>query len=56
MGLKDFVKSVITLLKLARKPGRKEFMLALRITLLGVSVIGLIAFIIRFVALALQSL
>ncbi len=56
MGLRDFLKSTVTLFRLARKPTRREFMLALRITLLGVSVIGLIAFIIRFLALALQSL
>lgn len=55
MGLKDFIKSVWTLLKVAKKPGRKEFMLALRITLLGIVTIGLIAFIIRFIALALQT-
>ncbi len=55
MGLKEFIKNSIILFKLARKPSKNEFLLALRITLIGVAVIGVIAFIIRFVALAIQG-
>jgi len=55
MGIKRFLKSVMTTLKLARKPGKREFFLALRITLIGVAAIGTIAFIIRFVAIAIQG-
>lgn len=56
MGVRDFFKNAVIMFKLARKPSRKEFFLALRITLLGIAIIGLIAFIIRFAAIALQSL
>lgn len=55
MGLKEFFKNSITLFRLARKPSKNEFLLALRITLIGLAVIGVIAFIIRFVALAIQG-
>ncbi|MCS7126287.1 MAG: protein translocase SEC61 complex subunit gamma [Aigarchaeota archaeon] len=55
MGLREFFKDSATLFKLARKPAKDEFLLALRITLLGIAVIGFIAFIIRFVALAIQG-
>jgi protein transport protein SEC61 subunit gamma-like protein len=55
LGLKEFIKNSIILFKLARKPSKDEFLLALRITLIGVAVIGVIAFIIRFVALAIQG-
>ncbi|MEN2974042.1 MAG: protein translocase SEC61 complex subunit gamma [Candidatus Caldarchaeales archaeon] len=55
MGIREFIKDSLTLFKLARKPARNEFLLALRITLLGVGIIGVIAFIIRFVALAIQG-
>jgi protein transport protein SEC61 subunit gamma-like protein len=55
LGLKEFIKNSIILFKLARKPSKNEFLLALRITLIGVAVIGVIAFIIRFVALAIQG-
>ncbi|MEM4417027.1 MAG: protein translocase SEC61 complex subunit gamma [Nitrososphaerota archaeon] len=55
MGVLGFIKSTINILRLARKPSGKEFSITLRITLLGVAIIGLIAFIIRFVALAFQG-
>ncbi|RLG00464.1 MAG: protein translocase SEC61 complex subunit gamma [Thaumarchaeota archaeon] len=55
MGFKSFFKSAWVTFKLARKPNRKEFLLALRITLIGVALIGAITFIIRFVAIAIQG-
>ncbi|MEM2237483.1 MAG: protein translocase SEC61 complex subunit gamma [Candidatus Caldarchaeum sp.] len=55
MGLLSFIKSTVTLFKMARKPSRKEYSVTLRITLLGLGIIGLIAFIIRFLALAFQA-
>lgn len=56
MGIRSFIKSSITMLKLAKKPSREEFMLSLKIILLGIIVIGLIAFTIRFLIVALQSI
>ncbi|MEM4302843.1 MAG: protein translocase SEC61 complex subunit gamma [Candidatus Caldarchaeum sp.] len=55
MGLLSFIKSTVTLFKMARKPSQKEYSVTLRITLLGLGIIGLIAFIIRFLALAFQA-
>ena len=55
MGFKEFFKSAWVTFKLARKPDRREFLLALRITLIGVAAIGAITFIIRFVAIAIQG-
>ena len=55
MGLREFFKSAWVTFKLARKPNRREFLLALRITLIGVAAIGVITFIIRFVAIAIQG-
>jgi protein translocase SEC61 complex gamma subunit len=55
MGLVSFIKSSITILKLAKKPSQKEYSITLRITLLGIAIIGLLTFIIRFVALAFQG-
>ncbi|MEM2910329.1 MAG: protein translocase SEC61 complex subunit gamma [Nitrososphaerota archaeon] len=42
-------------MKVAKKPSKAEFTVALKITFLGVIVLGMIAFIIRFVAIALQT-
>jgi len=55
MGLKEFFKSSAVTLKLTRKPTRHEFMVAIRITLLGVAAIGGITFIVKFIALAIQG-
>ncbi|MCL7387740.1 MAG: protein translocase SEC61 complex subunit gamma [Thaumarchaeota archaeon] len=43
-------------MKVAKKPSREEFTVILKITFLGILVLGAIAFIVRFVALALQSI
>ncbi|MEM0090190.1 MAG: protein translocase SEC61 complex subunit gamma [Nitrososphaerota archaeon] len=56
MKLIEFFKSVKMLMKVAKKPSRAEFTVALKITLLGIVVLGAIAFIVRFVALALQTI
>ncbi|HDD42978.1 MAG: protein translocase SEC61 complex subunit gamma [Thaumarchaeota archaeon] len=55
MGLKEFLKSSSATLKLTRKPTRRELMLAIRITLIGVAAIGAITFVVKFLALAIQG-
>jgi len=55
MGLKEFLRSAGATLKLTRKPTRRELMLAIRITLMGVAAIGVITFIVKFLALAIQG-
>lgn len=54
MGLSDFIHSVITVLKVASKPSKEEYSVMLRITLLGIAVIGALAFVIKFLLLAVQ--
>jgi len=55
MGLKEFLKSSSATLKLTRKPTKRELMLAIRITLIGVAAIGAITFVVKFLALAIQG-
>lgn len=55
MGLKEFFKSSSATIKLARKPTKREFLTAIRITLIGVAAIGAITFIIKFLALVIQG-
>ncbi|MDT7877307.1 MAG: protein translocase SEC61 complex subunit gamma [Candidatus Caldarchaeales archaeon] len=55
MGLKEFAKSVIVTLRVARKPTSDEFMVLARIVLIGVFLLGAISFIVRYLALALQG-
>ncbi|MCS7132246.1 MAG: protein translocase SEC61 complex subunit gamma [Nitrososphaeria archaeon] len=56
MGLREFFKSMVVTIKLARKPTRHEFLMAIRITLIGIAAIGGITFIIKFLALVIQGM
>lgn len=55
MGFKEFLKSSIVTVKLARKPSKQEFLTAIRITLIGIAVIGSITFVIKFLAIVIQG-
>jgi len=55
LGLRSFLGAVSRLLKLAKKPGRDELWLSIRICLLGIAAIGIIGFIIKFISFALQQ-
>ena len=56
MGIMDFIRSVSMLLKIASKPTWEEYSISLRITLLGIAIIGAIAFVVKFLVLAIQGL
>ncbi|MEM2905738.1 MAG: protein translocase SEC61 complex subunit gamma [Candidatus Bathyarchaeia archaeon] len=47
MGFRSFLESSERLLKTSTKPGWEEFWLSCRICILGVSLIGIIGFIVR---------
>jgi len=55
LGLRDFLSSSGKLLKLSRKPGRSELWLSTKICILGIGVIGVIGFIIRFISSMFQG-
>jgi len=52
----SFLESCRRLLRLAKKPGREELWLSIRICLIGILIVGLIAFVIKFVSGVLQGL
>ena len=49
MGSSSFYKKALRILKLAKKPDRSEVFLVIKITAAGMAILGLIAFLIRFV-------
>ncbi len=55
MGVRSFFSSAAKMLKLAKKPGRDELWLSVKICVLGIAVIGVVGFIIKFVSAALQA-
>lgn len=48
MFLRNFLESIGHILKLVRKPTRDDFTTSVKITILGIGVIGVIGFIIKF--------
>jgi protein transport protein SEC61 subunit gamma-like protein len=44
MGLRDFIESTRRVLIVAKKPDKQEYFLMLKITLLGIIIIGLLGF------------
>jgi len=55
MALSEFLRSVSLLFKVASKPTREELSISIRVTLLGVAIMGAIAFIIRFLLISIQG-
>jgi len=55
LGLRSFLSSAAKMLKLAKKPGRDELWLSVKICFLGIAVIGVVGFIIKFISATLQA-
>jgi protein translocase SEC61 complex gamma subunit len=53
MGLKSWLSQAGRTLKLANKPGREELWLSIKISLLGIGLVGLIGYVIKVLAWAL---
>jgi len=49
MGFREMIDSWRRILRLATKPDRSDYFTSLRMSLLGLMLVGLIAFIIRFI-------
>lgn len=54
MGIRSFFSSAGKMLRLAKKPGRDELWLSIKICILGIAVIGVVGFIIKFLSATLQ--
>jgi len=50
MGIKSFLAQCARVLKLSVKPGREELWLSIKISVLGIGVVGLVGFVIQFIA------
>ena len=56
MGTRDFLKSMGSVLRLSKKSDREQFMLYLKLVLLGVAVVGTIGFVIKFISTVLPTI
>ncbi len=51
MGFRELIDSWRRIIRLATKPTREEYMTSLKISLLGLTLVGAIAFVIRLIFL-----
>ena len=54
MGIRSWLSQASKTLKLATKPGRDELWLSIKVTFLGLGVIGLIGYLIKLVSSVLN--
>jgi protein translocase SEC61 complex gamma subunit len=52
MGIRSFLAQCARTLKLATKPGREELWLSIKISFLGIGVVGLVGFVIKMLSYA----
>jgi protein translocase SEC61 complex gamma subunit len=53
MGIKSWLTQAARTLKLAVKPGREELWLSIKISILGIGIVGIIGFVIKLLSYAL---
>ena len=53
MGIKSWLTQAGRTLKLAVKPGREELWLSIKISVLGIGVVGLVGFVIKLLSYAI---
>lgn len=56
MSLRDFLKSMGSVIRLSKKSDREQFMLYLKLVLLGVAVVGTMGFLIKFISTVLPTI
>ena len=50
MGMRDWLSQAARTLKLSSKPDREELWLSVKISVLGIGVVGLVGFVIKLIA------
>ena len=56
LGLRSFLQSISRLLRLATKPGRSELWQSVKICILGISLVGVIGFLIKLISMFMQAM
>ena len=55
MGIRDFFTSFKRLTKIVKKPSNQEIWVSIKISIIGITIIGVIGFVIKFLATMLQA-
>jgi len=55
VGLRDFLTSFKRLTKIIKKPSNQELWASIKVSIIGMTIIGVIGFVIKFLATMLQA-
>jgi len=55
VGLRDFLTSFKRLTKIVKKPSNQELWASIKVSIIGMTIIGVIGFVIKFLATMLQA-
>jgi protein translocase SEC61 complex gamma subunit len=55
LGARDFLRSMVSVIKLSRKSDMEEFFLYLKLVVLGLGVVGIIGFLVKLMSTALPK-
>jgi len=55
MGIRSWLSQAGRTMKLAMKPGREELWLSIKISLLGIGIVGVVGYVIKLLSWALGS-
>jgi protein translocase SEC61 complex gamma subunit len=56
MSTRDFLRSMVSVIRLSRKSDAEEFFLYLKLVLLGLGVVGIIGFLVKLMSTALPHI
>ncbi len=56
MGAREFLRSMGSVIRLSKKSDREQFVLYLKLVLLGVAVVGTLGFLIKFISTVLPTI
>jgi len=56
LALRDFLRSMASVIRLSRKSDRTEFFLYLKLVTLGLGVVGIIGFLVKLISVALPGI
>ncbi|MDA4133997.1 MAG: protein translocase SEC61 complex subunit gamma [Thaumarchaeota archaeon] len=56
MTVRDFLNSMASVIRLSKKSDKDQFMLYLKLVLLGVAVVGTMGFLIKFISTVLPTI
>ena len=56
MAIRDFLKSMGAVIRLSKKSDRDQFVLYLKLVLLGVAVVGTMGFLVKFISTVLPTI